>query len=281
MKNDATQNGNVNCSESERVISEIHQVSKELLEEREVIAQLWNKIDDLQSQMTGRWDKWIQSNEVLHLAIKDLTQFVVAVTIELSNNGERMLKTTEAILELRRQLERSESLLGSLDSNLRNSNTLVDKLTTKFNNYVNCIQNKNTPESLRLAVKQGGTILSSKTAAKERLNAKWFYVLMGVMGVQCVLLISGWISQWFFQGKIPTQYPHVRLTQEDIALLEWAKSSEGKRAKNLISWNSGLLIDCTKEVEKMGIRLEVRGRKAVYGFCPLWVVPPNERRFEP
>lgn len=260
---------------SGEILTEIRQVSRDLLEEREVIGHLWNKLEELQTQFNSRWDQWIKSNELLHLAIKELTQFVVAITMELSNNGERMLKSTEAILELRRQLEKSESLLESLDKNLQSSNKLIDNLTSSYENW------GKVPVPRREKVVGAGRSRNGATSPSGAIAPMWSAkVLLALTGAQ-LLLFGGWVVwQLLSLGKVPTQYPHVRLSQEDIALLMWAKSTEGQRAKNLLSWNSGLLVDCTKEVQKMGIRLEVRGRKAVYGFCPLWVVPPQERRFE-
>ena len=72
------------------------------------------------------------------------------------------------------------------------------------------------------------------------------------------------------------------LTLEEADLLAWAKSDEGELAKHLMDWNSGMFdsLACTDEVKRLGVTLEVQGRPATYGFCTVWVVPPNKRQFE-
>ena len=72
------------------------------------------------------------------------------------------------------------------------------------------------------------------------------------------------------------------LTVEEAALLDWAQSPEGQQARELMRWNSGLLDDrsCEREVERLGVTLELQGRSARSGFCILWVVPPEQRQFE-
>lgn len=72
------------------------------------------------------------------------------------------------------------------------------------------------------------------------------------------------------------------LTLEEAALLAWARSKDGQFAKNLMAWNSGILdggLTCTEEVERLGVTLKLQGRPASYGFCTVWVVPPNQRQF--
>lgn len=72
------------------------------------------------------------------------------------------------------------------------------------------------------------------------------------------------------------------LTLEEAEQLAWAKSEEGRLARALMDWNSGILdsLSCTEEVKRLGVTLKVQGRPATHGFCTVWVVPPNQRRFE-
>ena len=73
----------------------------------------------------------------------------------------------------------------------------------------------------------------------------------------------------------------VHLTQEQAEALRWATSAEGKFARNLMKWNADSLsnLECKKEVERLGVTLEVAGRPATSGFCTIWVDPPEQRMF--
>ena len=78
-----------------------------------------------------------------------------------------------------------------------------------------------------------------------------------------------------------------QLTLEEATALKWATSSQGQFARNLISWNQTLLARqgfsrsrlCEQDAKQLGITLELEGRKAKSGFCTLWIVPPNQRKF--
>ena len=78
-----------------------------------------------------------------------------------------------------------------------------------------------------------------------------------------------------------------RLTLEEANLLKWATSREGQLARNLLAWNQNLLardnsdrLVCEEDVSRLGVTLELEGRKAKAGFCTLWVHPLGDRRFE-
>ena len=75
-------------------------------------------------------------------------------------------------------------------------------------------------------------------------------------------------------------------------LIAWARSSEGKYARNLTQWNQALLANekknwqdfnakkrCQNDAEKLGVVLTLEGRVVKGGFCLLWVVPPENRTF--
>ena len=70
------------------------------------------------------------------------------------------------------------------------------------------------------------------------------------------------------------------LTSQELALLNWAKSSEGIRAKNLYEWNKDWLNDCEKSLKSAnyaGISLIIGDKKAKKGYCLLWTKPYSER----
>ncbi len=77
----------------------------------------------------------------------------------------------------------------------------------------------------------------------------------------------------------------VKLTQKQFEALKWAESKDGQYAKDLMKWNASLLEgspgnrDCEQEAKRMGVTLEIQGRKASNGFCVLWTEPSKSRKF--
>ena len=102
-------------------------------------------------------------------------------------------------------------------------------------------------------------------------------ILLVALGVGALI---GWMGLlWSQRAFAPGQA--VSLTQEQAETLRWATSAEGKFARNLMKWNLDSLsnLECKKEVERLGVTLEVAGRPATSGFCTIWVDPPEQRRF--
>lgn len=48
-----------------------------------------------------------------------------------------------------------------------------------------------------------------------------------------------------------------------------------------MKWNSDSLtnLECKKDVQRLGVTLEVAGRASRSGFCTIWVEPVEKRRF--
>lgn len=63
----------------------------------------------------------------------------------------------------------------------------------------------------------------------------------------------------------------VHQTQEQVEALRWATSAKGKFARNLMKWNSDSLTDLEykKDVQRLGVTLEVAGRPATSGLCTI------------
>ncbi len=103
-------------------------------------------------------------------------------------------------------------------------------------------------------------------------------ILLTTLGVGALM---GWMGVLWSQGGFAPG-EGVYLTQEQAEALRWATSAEGKFARNLIRWNSDSLTDleCKKDVERLGVTLEVAGRPATSGFCTIWVEPIEKRRFK-
>ncbi|MGB3204756.1 MAG: DUF6753 family protein, partial [Crinalium sp.] len=73
--------------------------------------------------------------------------------------------------------------------------------------------------------------------------------------------------------------------QKQFEALKWAESKDGQYAKDFMKWNASLLEgnpgnrDCEQEAKRMGVTLEIQGRKASSGFCVLWTEPSKSRKF--
>jgi len=110
-----------------------------------------------------------------------------------------------------------------------------------------------------------------------------------------LLLLAGGLGWGLGMGWTTWQQARVeyapgkprQLTLEEATALKWATSSQGQFARNLMSWNQTLLARqgfsrsrlCEQDAKQLGITLELEGRKAKSGFCTLWIVPPNQRKF--
>ncbi|WP_333330155.1 DUF6753 family protein [Microcoleus sp. BROC3] len=63
----------------------------------------------------------------------------------------------------------------------------------------------------------------------------------------------------------------LHLTKEQAEALRWVSSAEGKFARNFIWWNSDSFanLECTKDVRRLGVTLEVAGWPATSGLCTI------------
>lgn len=114
---------------------------------------------------------------------------------------------------------------------------------------------------------------------------------MGIVGGLLAILIL-WIGvcigatipvaarEFLGAGYSKTQVD--KLTNEEYDAMRWAISKEGKFARNLIDWNRGYLDNgaCVADAKRLGISLSDYGREASSGFCIVWAIPPNQRKFE-
>lgn len=185
---------------------------------------------------------------------------------------EPLFLTLVAIGQLQALLEDSPKDLSSLFDQW--SEQLYDKLK----------------EAERVAVKGQQTAISSAVATLLR-KTQWeqatkLSAILPAAGLLTVAigfgtLIGLGVSAWLQSqvNKDPTG-PR-QLTLEQAESLSWAESKEGKFARNLMHWNAGSLdnLDCKNDVKRLGVTLEIQGRKATEGFCTIWVVSPEKRKF--
>ncbi len=148
----------------------------------------------------------------------------------------------------------------------------------------------NLKEAERVAVKGQQTAISSAVATLLR-KTQWeqatkLSAILPAAGLLTVAigfgtLIGLGVSAWLQSqvNKDPTGSR--QLTLEQAESLRWAESKEGKFARNLMRWNAGSLdnLDCKNDVKRLGVTLEIQGRKATEGFCTIWVVSPEKRKF--
>lgn len=71
-------------------------------------------------------------------------------------------------------------------------------------------------------------------------------------------------------------------TLEEASLLSWAKSKDGQQARQLLEWNKSYLESghCQNDLTELQVTLSMGTQKAISGFCALWVVPTDQRKFE-
>jgi hypothetical protein len=176
--------------------------------------------------------------------------------------------------------------IGQLQALLEDS---PKDLSTLFDQWSEQLYD-NLKEVERVAVKGQQTAISSAVATLLR-KTQWeqatkLSAILPAAGLLTVAigfgtLIGLGVSAWL-QSQVDKDPTGPRqLTLEQAESLRWAESKEGKFARNLIRWNAGSLdnLDCKNDVKRLGVTLEIQGRKATEGFCTIWVVSPEKRKF--
>lgn len=140
------------------------------------------------------------------------------------------------------------------------------------------------------AIAHAVTALIKRTEFERAIHSVPSLIAAGVLlliasGVGGLLGIGAML--WYQSSNLDPTGPR-QLTQQEANALAWATTNEGKFARNFMEWNRDLLsrdstsqLACTREVKRLGVTLEIgqSNRKAVSGFCTLWVQPPNQRKF--
>lgn len=130
-------------------------------------------------------------------------------------------------------------------------------------------------ESVNELVKKAGA-----TKARASLSA-----LIGAgaiaLGLVSLGLFFGWSYAQWQQSQVTMAPGEPRqLTLEEAEALDWATSSQGRYARQILEWNEDLLGgECQEQVKELGVTIQMGTRKARSGFCLLWTQPPSEREF--
>lgn len=117
----------------------------------------------------------------------------------------------------------------------------------------------------------------------EREEARRFFgslmpagaVLLSMLGVGFVMGVT--VPPYLGGGYMP----NMKITAEQAETLQWAESKEGKFAQNLMRWNRGYLDnrECEKDVKRLNVKLLLNGRPVKEGFCTIWIIPPEQRKY--
>ena len=106
---------------------------------------------------------------------------------------------------------------------------------------------------------------------------------MMLMGVAVIVsLLTGMAGGWGWAISDYSQREAVHLSRQDLNLLDWAKSKEGRVAQAIVGWNDDLVDrSCQRKVKNLGVTIQLGTAKATSGYCWIWTVPPNQRTFTP
>lgn len=117
----------------------------------------------------------------------------------------------------------------------------------------------------------------------EREEARRFFgslmpagaVLLSMLGLGFVMGVT--VPPYLGGGYVQ----NMKITAAQAETLQWAESKEGKFAQNLMRWNRGYLDnrECEKDVKRLNVKLLLDGRPVKEGFCTIWIIPPEQRKY--
>lgn len=100
-------------------------------------------------------------------------------------------------------------------------------------------------------------------------------IVSGIFAIGC--LMGATVPPYLQGGYVGTR----NLTADDVASLNWAKSTQGKKAKQLMDWNADYLPTCEKDAKSLGVKFSLGKSQATQGYCILWTRPPQDRGLKP
>ena len=155
-----------------------------------------------------------------------------------------------------------------------------------INQYQALTNNLQTVEEASLNLTQakisGSVAKLVRHAAHTKAVSDW--LAMSRLGLYILIpMIFAGIGGWFARSYVDYRYSNSGLSNADTALLHWAKSDEGKLAKDLARWNSrglttkGKTLICEQEAANLDVTLTLEGKSVDSGWCALWIRPANKR----
>ena len=155
-----------------------------------------------------------------------------------------------------------------------------------INQYKVLTDNLKTVEeaSLNLTQAKISSSVSNLVRHAAHIKAVSDWLAMSRLGLYILIpMILAGVGGWFARSYIDYRYSNSGLSNEDTALLHWAKSDEGKLAQNLTKWNNrGLSVKgktriCEQEAANLDVTLKLEGQAVSSGWCALWVRPADKR----
>ncbi|MBD1847578.1 hypothetical protein H6F89_30085 [Cyanobacteria bacterium FACHB-63] len=294
----------------------------EIAELQKAVGKLWQTVDEAkistaeESRKVGdKLDTWIDTNRILLESTQELLKVIVLNSQEVQRSAQSYEKGSRLLTQLQQQLSSFEQVTTELSDTLENLELpatpaipesenqplLIEQFSTYQENLKQTLQNiqslqQNLAESVEALLKKTGNrdllkALKTLTHSNTAINlTTWKDSLLtpaalpiSIFGVVMVAIGAGlgWTGTQLAKPELAPGVPR-QLTLDEAETLRWAKSREGKLARNLVQWNDALLtnLDCTEDVDRLGVTLNVQGKPSTFGYCALWVVPPEERRFE-
>jgi hypothetical protein len=98
--------------------------------------------------------------------------------------------------------------------------------------------------------------------------------------VSVTSLVAGFVAGWGWTAGQYQRKDAVYLSREELALLDWSKSSEGRYAKQLFAWNDDLGDrSCQRKVRDLGVTIQIGTATATSGYCWIWIEPSSKRTY--
>ena len=155
-----------------------------------------------------------------------------------------------------------------------------------INQYQALTDNLQTVEEASLNLTQakisGSVAKLVRHAAHTKAVSDW--LAMSRLGLYILIpMIFAGVGGWFARSYVDYRYSNSGLSNGDTVLLHWAKSDEGKLAKNLATWNSrglttkGKVLICEQEAANLDVTLTLEGKTVNSGWCALWIRPADKR----
>lgn len=294
----------------------------EIAELQKVVGKLWQTVDEAkistaeESRKVGdKLDTWIDTNRILLESTQELLKVIVLNSQEVQRSAQSYEKGSRLLSQLQQQLSSFEQVTTELNDALENLELPAAPVIPESENQTLSIEQFSTfQESLKQTLQDIQSIQQNLVQSVEALLKKagdpgllkmlktithqnpaidlttWKDSLLtpaalpiAIFGVVMVTIGVGlgWAGTQLAKPELAPGAPR-QLTLDEAEALRWAKSREGKLARNLVQWNDDLLanLDCTKDVDRLGVTLNVQGKPSTFGYCALWVVPPEQRKFD-
>ena len=248
-------------------------ISNSGLSRIEQLAQLADK-DQVMSLLEFRAEQQLDKDDPLWVF---LTEFKII---------ENSVKKQEDILNLA-----IDGFTARLDRQIEANQQRIDTSFNTYsqdliNQYQTLTENLKTTEqaSLNLTQTKITSAVSNlvKHAAHTKAVSDW--LTMSRLGLYILIpMILAAVGGWFGRSYFDYRYSNSGLSNQDTALLHWAKSDEGQLAHNLIKWNNrglskkGKTRICEQEAQNLDVTLKLEGQSVNQGWCVLWMLPAEER----